>query len=80
MTLRGLLTLSLVLFPLMASANDLVDGQPVPPVKISDQGELVLGSNDQITYKSWNSAEFAGKVRIVQYIAGRSSAKKKIHC
>lgn len=79
MTLRRLLTVSLFLLPMMASANDLVDGQRVPPLKIADMGELILGSNDDISYKSWDSSQFDGKVRIVQYIAGRSSAKKKIH-
>lgn len=39
-------------------------------------GELVL-SNDKFSYKSWNSAQLVGKVRVVQHIAGRSSAKEK---
>ncbi len=79
MTLRGLLTASLLLLPMMASANNLVDGQRVTPLQISNQGEVVL-NNGNVSYKSWNSSEFDGKVRIVQYIAGRSSAKKKIRC
>jgi predicted transcriptional regulator len=39
-------------------------------------GELVL-NNDKFSYKSWNSAQLVGKVRVVQHIAGRSSAKEK---
>ena len=34
-------------------------------------------NNDKFSYKSWNSAQLAGKVRVVQHIAGRSSAKEK---
>lgn len=33
--------------------------------------------NDKFSYKTWNSAQLAGKVRVVQHIAGRTSAKEK---
>lgn len=76
MTLRRLLAVSCLLFPLIASAHNIVDGQRVAPVGVADRGELVL-NNDKFSYKSWNSAQLAGKVRVVQHIAGRSSAKEK---
>ena len=76
MTLRRLLAVSCLLFPLMASAYNFVDGQRVAPVGVADRGELVL-NNDKFSYKSWNSAQLVGKVRVVQHIAGRSSAKEK---
>lgn len=38
---------------------------------------LLLNSDDEIHYQKWNSTQLAGKVRIIQYIAGRKSAKKK---
>jgi len=76
MTLRRLLAVSCLLFPLIASAHNFVDGQRVAPVGVADRGELVL-NNDKFSYKSWNSAQLAGKVRVVQHIAGRSSAKEK---
>ena len=60
----------------MASAHNFVDGQRVAPVGVADRGELVL-NNDKFSYKSWNSAQLVGKVRVVQHIAGRSSAKEK---
>ncbi len=42
---------------------------------------LLLNSDDEIHYQKWNSTQLAGKVRIIQYIAGRKSAKKKrTHC
>jgi YtfJ family uncharacterized protein len=76
MTLRSILAASLLLFPLMASAHNFVDGQRVAPVGVADRGELIL-DNDKFSYKNWNSAQLAGKVRVVQHIAGRSSAKEK---
>ncbi|HEJ8089281.1 TPA: YtfJ family protein [Serratia liquefaciens] len=71
-----LLLLPLLLLPLMASAHNFVQGKPVVPVVIADRGELLL-ENDTFSYKKWDSAELAGKVRVIQCIAGRTSAKKK---
>ncbi|WHP30892.1 YtfJ family protein [Trabulsiella odontotermitis] len=76
MTLRKLMALSCLLLPLMASAHDFQEGQRVPPVGIADRGELIL-DKDQFSYKTWNSAQLPGKVRVVQHIAGRTSAKEK---
>lgn len=47
------------------------------PVYIREGGELLLNSDDEIHYQKWNSTQLTGKVRIIQYIAGRKSAKKK---
>lgn len=77
MLLRRLLMISLLLSPWLASAHNFVDGQPVKPIVITDRGELLLDNRDTFSYRTWNSGELAGKVRIVQYIAGRKSAKKK---
>lgn len=74
--LGKLLTLVLLLLPLAASAHNFVYGQPVAPVAIADRGELNLREGE-FSYQNWNSGELAGKVRVVQYIAGRTSAKKK---
>ncbi|KNC90953.1 YtfJ family protein [Trabulsiella odontotermitis] len=76
MTLRKLMALSCLLLPLMASAHDFKEGARVPPVGIADRGELIL-NKDQFSYKTWNSAQLPGKVRVVQHIAGRTSAKEK---
>lgn len=76
MALRGLPIVLLLLFPLMASSHNFVNGQRAAPVDITDRGELVL-DNDGIRYENWHSAQLAGKVRVMQYIAGRTSAKKK---
>lgn len=77
MRLRRLLLISLLLSPWLASAHNFVDGQPVKPIVITDRGELLLDTHDAFSYRNWSSSELAGKVRIVQYIAGRKSAKKK---
>ena len=70
MTLRKILALSCLLLPMMASAHKFETGQRVPPVGIADRGELILDKN-------WNSAQLPGKVRVLQHIAGRTSAKEK---
>lgn len=67
---------SSLLHTFQVSAHNFVDGKSVFPISVSDRGELLL-HNDEITYSSWNSSELIGKVRVVQYIAGRTSAKKK---
>ena len=76
MTLRNILAAACLLLPLWASAHNIEKGQRVPPVGIADRGELIL-DNDKFSYKAWNSAQLPGKVRVVQHLAGRSSAKEK---
>ena len=76
MTLRKLMAISCLLMPLMASAHNLQNGQRVPAVGVADRGELIL-DNNEFSYKNWNSSQLPGKVRVVQHIAGRTSAKEK---
>ncbi|ECC8921507.1 YtfJ family protein [Salmonella bongori] len=76
MTLRKILAISCLLLPIMASAHNFEINQRVPPVGITDHGELML-NKDEFSYKNWNSAQLAGKVRVLQHIAGRTSAKEK---
>lgn len=64
-----------LLLPLSAGAHNFVEGQRVAPVGIADKGELSW-QQDQFSYKNWNSAQLSGKVRVIQHIAGRSSAKE----
>ncbi|CGV54398.1 transcriptional regulator [Salmonella enterica subsp. enterica serovar Typhi] len=73
MTLRKILAMSCLLLPIMACAHNLEDNQRVPPVGIADRGE----HKDEFSYKNWNSAQLAGKVRVLLHIAGRTSAKEK---
>ncbi len=77
MTLRKLLAVSALLLPLMASAHNFVDGQRVAPVGIADRGELIL-NNDKFSYKKTGIARsWREKVRVIQHIAGRTSAKRE---
>ncbi|MGY6031364.1 YtfJ family protein [Phytobacter sp. AG2a] len=76
MTLRKILVATCLLLPLLAQAHNFETGQRVPPVGVADRGELIL-DNSKFSYKAWNSAQLPGKVRVVQHIAGRSSAKEK---
>ncbi|MEO3992066.1 YtfJ family protein [Pseudocitrobacter cyperus] len=71
------LVATLLFFSGSATAHNFVVGKAVSPIAVSDGGELLLSEDGSIVYHRWNSAQFAGKVRIVQYIAGRKSAKKK---
>ena len=49
MTLRKILALTCLLLPMMASAHQFETGQRVPPIGITDRGELVL-DKDQFSY------------------------------
>lgn len=74
---NSLLILSLLFTPFIANAHTLQLDQRVPPVGVSDKGELNYDkATDQFSYKSWNSSQLPGKVRVVQHIAGRTSAKE----
>ncbi len=65
-----------LLLPVLAAAHSFAIGHRVPAVLIADKGELRL-EHGQIRYVPWKSADLAGKIRVVQYIAGRTSAKNK---
>lgn len=65
-----------LIMPVSALAHDIKQGERVPAVGINDKGELLWHQNE-FSYKSWNSAQLIGKVRVIQHIAGRSSAKEK---
>ena len=64
----------LVLLPSLCLAHNLKETQLLPSVSIADRGELQLHGKD-FAYQNWNSAQLLGKIRLIQHIAGRSSAK-----
>ncbi|KQN47198.1 YtfJ family protein [Rahnella rivi] len=74
MLLKSLCVISFMTFSLFASAHNFTVGQRLAPVGVDDKGEL-NDVNDTFSYSKWNSARLPGKVRIVQHMAGRSSAK-----
>ncbi|WP_080157363.1 YtfJ family protein [Salmonella enterica] len=78
MTLRKILAMSCLLLPIMACAHNLEDNQRVPPVGIADRGELTL-NKDEFSYKNWNSAQLAGKVRVAVHKKRERDPKKMRH-
>ncbi|MCJ2378304.1 YtfJ family protein [Vibrio sp. ZSDZ34] len=75
MKMKSLLVLGLLCSPALALANNLGIGQQVNSVSVESHGELLL-DNENIRYEQWNSQDMLGKVRVIQAIAGRKSAKK----
>ena len=75
MSSRLIIALIIMLLAPGVQAHNFVTGKTVTPVYIQEGGELLLNSDDEIHYQKWNSTQLAGKVRIIQYIAGRKSAK-----
>lgn len=71
---KCLIIVSLLLTPIVTSAHNLEIGNRVPTVSVMDKGEL-LYINDDFSYSNWTSVRLQGKVRIIQHIAGRTSAK-----
>lgn len=65
-----------LLLPNLAAAHLFKQGERVPAVGVNDKGEL-LWQQDKFSYRPWNSAQLIGKVRVIQHIAGRSSAKEQ---
>lgn len=74
--MRSLMLTSVMGCAGLANAHNLQLNQPLPAVTVSDKGELVLNQGN-IIYQPWQSKNLAGKVRILQHIAGRSSVKAK---
>jgi uncharacterized protein len=54
--------------------SKVVKGNTIPQVDVNAKGEISL-QNGKVTYGSWSSSSLTGKIRMVQHIAGRSSAK-----
>lgn len=70
----SILMISLLLAPMLTCAHNFQLQQRVAPIGVSDKGELNYAS-EAFSYKDWNSAQLVGKVRVIQHIAGRTSAK-----
>lgn len=72
---RIFLTLTFVSYALSAFAQNIQLGHPLPLVEVKSHGEVIL-EGDQTHFASWNSKQLLGKVRVIQALAGRSSAKE----
>lgn len=65
-----------VFFANGAWAHNVQLNHALPAVSVATDGELVV-QGKSVSYKNWSSATLAGKVRVLQHIAGRSSVKEK---
>jgi len=76
------LTIALALSSLLNAGSALAAtievGKPVPAAKVNGEGEINLDeTHEQIKrYSPWSTDALPGRVRTVQAIAGRTSAKK----
>ncbi|HGN1704669.1 TPA: YtfJ family protein [Providencia rettgeri] len=62
--------------PSFTMASNIQLNQIVPATSVTDKGELILNNDDKLDYQTWKSSQLIGKVRTIQHIAGRSSAKE----
>lgn len=62
--------------PNLTMASNIQLNQIVPATSVTDKGELILNNDDKLDYQTWKSSQLIGKVRTIQHIAGRSSAKE----
>lgn len=77
MTARRICTaIFCLLLPFTSAAHNIHIAERLAAVGVADKGELLLNEG-KFSYKNWNSAQLAGKVRVIQHIAGRSSAKEQ---
>ena len=59
---------------MLAQAHILRLDSQLPAVSVQQRGELQQQDKKTI-YQAWSSQQLTGKVRVIQHIAGRSSAK-----
>ena len=71
-----LLALSVALCAGSAFSHNIQLNSNLPAVSVQQDGELLVKNND-IVYQNWQSSALAGKVRVLQHMAGRSSVKEK---
>jgi len=43
---------------------------PLPPLAIAERGEMIMESEDEVSYTPWSSDKDPGKVHILQYFSG----------
>ncbi|WP_021023533.1 YtfJ family protein [Salinivibrio costicola] len=72
---KTLLALTFALFTGTSWAHTIQNGAPLPSAKVTEHGELTLNGDD-IVYQAWQTEQLQEKVRVIQAIAGRSSAKE----
>ena len=71
-----LLGLSAIFLSAAVNAHNLRSNANLPAVSVQQEGEILVKGND-VAYQPWQSNSLAGKVRVLQHMAGRSSVKEK---
>ncbi len=74
MKMKALLPLILACTPALALAHNIQINGNVPSVSVEKYGEIIVEGKNT-AFQGWNTDALKGKVRIIQAIAGRSSAK-----
>ncbi|RJX65234.1 YtfJ family protein [Vibrio sinensis] len=72
---KTLLALALTCSPMIAFAHNITIGQSLPAADVINYGEILVKGNDTV-FQDWKTNNMLGKVRVIQAIAGRSSAKE----
>ncbi|MDF2153201.1 YtfJ family protein [Vibrio sp. CAU 1672] len=75
MKTKTLLPLLFAFSPGLALAHNLSVGSTLPSAEVQAYGEIVL-QGDGTAFQPWATQHMTGKVRVIQAIAGRSSAKE----
>lgn len=75
MKIKSLSVLLLCASPMLSFAHNISLNNALPNVSVSKHGELFVDNKD-IVYKEWATNQLPNKVRVIQAIAGRKSAKK----
>jgi YtfJ family uncharacterized protein len=75
MQVKSLITLLLCAAPFSLMAHNIEPGKSLPEASVDYHGELQL-DGDKVMYRPWDLSQLPGKVRVIQAIAGRKSAKK----
>jgi YtfJ family uncharacterized protein len=72
--MRNLSAIFLLTASLGVQASPIEIGQPLPALEIDSRGELLL-SDEKYSYQPWQASRSAGKPHVIQYLAGRVSAR-----
>lgn len=72
--MRTVLALIMFCLPFTATASSLQVGEPLPPLAITEGGELLL-AGDEFSFSAWQAPARTGQIQVLQYLAARSNAR-----
>ena len=71
-----LIAVLLLLISPSSWATEFSIGSPLPALSIEKRGELLM-TGDEVSYRPWALPDDLGKVHVLQYMAGRMSARSQ---